>query len=174
MSRVLACLVLAGCSSMYADKAERLAKPPIKNPPKLEAVAQVDFKYVDTCTFDFHANKMTVRADHAVGHALTVEADATMDGAKGKDTKAYNSVRDAIDKYGNALRKDPYDAETTLKLALAYDRMYRKGCALAMLKRLAALDANPKFGAASQIGQVVDNDSMFKAYRNEAKNAVGR
>ena len=52
---------------------------------------------------------------------------------------AGNAVKDAVDKYRNALTKDPYNPEATVKLAEAYDLVQRKGCALAMLRRLATL-----------------------------------
>ena len=59
-------------------------------------------------------------------------------------------------------------------LALAYDKVLRKGCALAMLKRLDALAANPKFGAEPQINRVLDNESWFKPYRTDALKALGK
>ena len=62
-----------------------------------------------------------------------------------EDTAQVGLVRDAIDKYRLALQKDPYNADATLKLAVAYDKVLHKGCALAMLKRLASLASNPKF-----------------------------
>ena len=65
-------------------------------------------------------------------------------------------IRESIDKFRNALIKDPYNAEATLKLALAYDKVYRKGCALAMLKRLATLAANPRFSRTANAGDRLD------------------
>jgi hypothetical protein len=79
-----------------------------------------------------------------------------------------------VEQYRQALIADPYNAEATLKLALAYDKVLRKGCALAMLKRLDALAANPKFGAEPQINRVLDNESWFKPYRNDALKALGK
>jgi len=85
-------------------------------------------------------------------------------------------LRESIDRYRSALVKDPYNAEATLKLALAYDRVYRKGCAIAMLKRLAKLAENPKFAkpAVREIESISDNDQWFKRYRKDAISAVGR
>ena len=64
---------------------------------------------------------------------------------------------------------DAYDSMTS-------DRVYRKGCALAMLKRLSALEANPKFakGAKLAIDRVTDNAQWFKGYRKDAIAAIGR
>jgi hypothetical protein len=61
-------------------------------------------------------------------------------------------------------------------LALAYDRVYRKGCAIAMLKRLAALTVNPKYGKTANptIDSISDNGQWFKRYRKDAMAAVGR
>ena len=84
-------------------------------------------------------------------------------------------IKEAIDKYRNALIKDPYNVDATLKLAVAYDKVLRKGCALAMLKRLAALSNNPK--CASEANRNIDsidaNGQWFKGYRKEAMAAVG-
>ena len=45
-----------------------------------------------------------------------------------------------------------------------------------MLKRLAALEANPKYakGAKLSIDKVTDNAQWFKGYRKDAIAAVGR
>ena len=85
-------------------------------------------------------------------------------------------LKEAIDKYRNALIKDPFSVEATLKLAIAYDRVMRKGCAIAMLKRLAALSNNPKFApeANRNIDAIDANGQWFKGYRKDAMSAVGR
>jgi len=77
--------------------------------------------------------------------------------------------------YAKALAKDPYDADATLGLAVAYDRAWKKGCALALLKRLDTLAANPKFAGAAQrsVDRIVDHPDWFKAYRRDALRAVG-
>ena len=102
---------------------------------------------------------------------------ALQQSGKAKDPPAQAElIRVAIDKYRNALVKDPYNSEATLKLAIAYDLVYRKGCALAMLKRLASLSANPKFAkqANRNIDSVTDNTQWFKGYRKDAISSVGR
>jgi len=85
-------------------------------------------------------------------------------------------LKEAIDKYRNALIKDPYNIPATLKLAVAYDRVLRKGCAIAMLKRLAALSNNPKWTSEANrnIDAIDANAQWFKGYRKDAMAAVGR
>jgi hypothetical protein len=76
----------------------------------------------------------------------------------------------SIDKYVAAPRADPYSAAATLRLAVAYDQVRYKGCALAMLRRLHALGANTKLvpDQAQRIDDLVDNPQWFKDYRKEA------
>ncbi|MGE5182734.1 MAG: hypothetical protein ACM31C_11755, partial [Acidobacteriota bacterium] len=80
------------------------------------------------------------------------------------------------DKYRNALIKDPYNVTATLELAVAYDKVLRKGCAIAMLKRLSALSNNPKWAneANRNIDSIDANGQWFKGYRKDAMAAVGR
>ncbi|HEX4452909.1 MAG TPA: hypothetical protein VH143_18670 [Kofleriaceae bacterium] len=81
---------------------------------------------------------------------------------------------ESIEHYADALRADPYDASATLGLAIAYDHVLRKGCALAMLRRLNALSQNARISpdAKSRVAAVVDNPQWFKGYRNDALEAV--
>ena len=85
-------------------------------------------------------------------------------------------IIDGIDDYVAALRKDPFNARATLKLALAYDRVHRKGCALVLLQRLEQLAQNPKFAneAIEAIDEVEQRRKWFEAYRREALRRVGR
>ena len=84
-----------------------------------------------------------------MSNQLYTAGDTALDQSdKAKDDNMKVSLlKEAIDKYRNALIKDPYNVPATLKLAVAYDRVLRKGCAIAMLKRLAALSNNPKWSS---------------------------
>jgi len=103
--------------------------------------------------------------------------DSMVQAAKVTDPAAQaESIKVGIDRFRNALSKDPYNAEATLKLALAYDKVYRKGCALKLLARIATLEGHPSFRTAAKraADQVADSGEWFKGYRKEAIAAVGR
>jgi hypothetical protein len=169
---------VAGCQPLYGGKPEKLATPPKKKAPKEEPVAEVKIPEIEDCQADFRADPKTVRAQTSMSNQLTGEGDTALANAsKAADPAAQAGlIKDSIDKYRNALLKDPYNAEATLKLALAYDKVYRKGCAIAMLKRLAALSANPKYARSANpaIDSIGDNGQWFKRYRKDAITAVGR
>ena len=180
MGRLVAlCLVATfGCQPLYGGKPEKLTNPAKKKPPKEEAVAEVQVKEIEDCQADFRADPKQVHPQGSISSQLTGEGDTAISNSdKSKDPSAQAGlIREAIDKYRNALIKDPYNAEATLKLALAYDKVYRKGCAIAMLKRLATLSANPKFAKTANptIDSISDNGQWFKRYRKDAMSAVGR
>jgi hypothetical protein len=180
--RLGVCLALlslgVGCQSLYGGKPERLAPVPRKKAPPEAPVAEVQIKEIDECTADFRVDPKNVRRQTPLANQLTGEGDtaiANSDKAQEPSAQA-GLIKEGIDKYRNALLKDPYSPEATLKLALAYDRVYRKGCAIAMLKRLATLATNPNFARASNaaIDSISDNGQWFKRYRKDAISAVGR
>lgn len=163
---------------MYGGKPEKLIAPQKKKAPPEAAVVEAPIKMVDDCTADFHADPKNVKQQTSQSNQLTGEGDTALANSdKATDPGAQAGLlKESIDRYRSALIKDPYNAEATLKLALAYDRVYRKGCAIAMLKRLASLTANPKFAKAATGGieQISDNGQWFKHYRKDALAAVGR
>ncbi len=180
----LACVLLAGCA-MYEKKADPLRDPPRIKPSKT-ALADTDAAkeppYVDDCTVDFTATPTTKRQKPAAAK-LVASGDATLGprplGAANlpppSTPDAAKATVDAIDRYREALQKDPYDPEATLKLALAYDRVLRKGCALAMLHRLADLADSDKLGAEARpkVELVKQNGHWFRGYRLTALEAAG-
>lgn len=180
-SVVLACSLLGaatGCQQLYGGKPERLKDPSKrKKPPEPEA-AEVKIVYVEECAADFRADPKTVRPQVAMANQLVGEGETALQSSdKAKDPPSQAElIRVAIDKFRNALIRDPYNAEATLQLALAYDRVLRKGCAIAMLKRLAQLEMNPKYAppAKRAADRVTDNAGWFKGYRKDAVAAVGR
>jgi hypothetical protein len=167
-----------GCQPLYGGKPEKLATPVRKKPPKEEPVAEAPVKMIDDCTADFRADPRTARQNTSQSNDLTSQGDTALSNAdKSTDPSAQAGLyKESIDRYRNALIKDPYNPTATLKLALAYDKVYRKGCAIAMLKRLATLAANPKFSrvAGAEIDSIGDNGGWFKHYRKDALAAVGR
>ncbi|HEX7843486.1 MAG TPA: hypothetical protein VF469_38700 [Kofleriaceae bacterium] len=174
----LSALGALGCQPLYGGKPDKLPTPSKKKkPPEVEA-AEVPVKEIDDCQADFRGDAKNVRPQTSVSSQLTGEGNTALASSdKAADpAAAAGLIRESIDKYRNALLKDPYNAEATLKLALAYDRVYRKGCAIAMLKRLATLSANPKYAKAATpaIDSIDDNGQWFKRYRKDAMAAVGR
>jgi hypothetical protein len=178
----LACLILMGlfgaCQPLYGGKPERLHKLEKKKKPPEEVVGPVEIKYIDDCAANFREDPKGVRPQTGISNTLVSDGDtAIQQSGKAKDPPSQAElIRVAIDKYRNALIKDPYNPEATLKLAIAYDLVYRKGCALAMLKRLSDLSANPKYAkqANRNIDSVTDNTQWFKGYRKDAISKVGR
>lgn len=176
----LACLLLgsAGCQQLYGGKPERLKTPDKKKRPPEPVGATENVKYVEDCSANFRDDPKRVFRDKA-GSNLLVQAgdDSQAQANKVTDPAAQaETIRVSIDKYRNALQKDPYNADATLKLALAYDRVYRKGCALKLLARIATLESHPSFrtDAKRAADQVADSAEWFKGYRKEAVAAVGR
>lgn len=182
---VSACLVLvggvvgsAGCQALYGGKPEKLRNPERKKKPDDLPEQAVEVKYIDDCIANFRDDPKLVRPDTSRSNALVGDGDATLSQAtRAKEPAAQAElIKQSIDKYRGALIKDPYNQDATLKLALAYDMVYRKGCALALLKRIAALESNPRYKSMARrvADEVADTPTMFKGYRKDAVSAVGR
>ena len=183
--RVAVCVALGvgaisagGCQPLYGGKPEKLHNPEKKKAPPEAAEAAVEIKYIDDCTASFQDDPRKWHPQPQLARQLIDVGDtaiASSDKASEANAKV-GLIKDAIDKYRNALLKDPYSSDATLKLAIAYDRVLRKGCAIAMLKRLASLSNNPKFAqeANRAIDSVGDNAEWFKGYHKDAMGAVGR
>lgn len=166
---------MTGCQAMYSKPSEPLVK--IRKVPH-KAVVEVDpvIPYVDTCRTNFHGDPTRVSIDARRAVELTATGDGTIQQAETlpDPTSRAKAVKDGIGHYSNALAKDPYSAEATLKLALAYDKVYRRGCALRLLERLAALENHPKFrvSARRMVQWVTSETEWFKGYRNDALAAL--
>jgi hypothetical protein len=182
--RLLACiavssaLALAACQPLYGNKPDKLVTPSKKKkPPEVEG-PPAEVKYVEECNADFRDDPKKAHPQSGISRTLTTDGDtvlASSDKAK-EDTAKVGLIKEAIEKYRNALIKDPYNVEATLKLAIAYDKVLRKGCAIAMLKRLAAFSNNPKWAAEANrnIDAIDATPQWFKGYRKDAMSAVGR
>lgn len=183
MNRLLACLVMAcfglvACQPLYGARPEHLHRPEHKRRPPDKPDEKKPVVYVDECSTDFTGNPAAVRPQTRVSETLVDQGNASLASSdKAKDDNAkVDLLKDAIGRYRGALIKDPFNVEATLKLAVAYDRVLRKGCAIAMLKRLAELSNNPKWSneANRDIDSIDSNASWFKGYRKDAMAAVGR
>jgi hypothetical protein len=175
----LAILALGACQPLYGGKPEKLTGLQKKKKPPEEATAVAEVKYVEDCTANFRDDPKTVRFRDTSGANNLIGSgdDALVQADKATEPKSQAElIRVSIDKYRTALIKDPYSADATLKLAVAYDRVYRKGCALKLLARIASLESNPKFSreAKRAADQVNDTKEWFRGYRKDAVQAVGR
>jgi hypothetical protein len=180
--RLVTCVALAfgvsACSPLYGSKPEKLKNPERKKKPPQEEEAAPEIKYVDDCNANFSDDPKKARPQPPMSRQLFDAGESALEQSDKvkEDTMKVSLLREAIEKYRNALVKDPYNVPATLKLAVAYDRVLRKGCAIAMLKRLAALSNNPRW--ASEANRNIDaidaNAQWFKGYRKDALAAVGR
>jgi len=171
-------LGIASCKPLYGGKAEKLANPSKKKKPDDADKPPPEVKYVEDCSANFSDDPSKVRPQTPMSKQLFQQGETALDQAdraKEKNQRV-SLLQEAIDKYRNALIKDPYNVPATLKLAVAYDRVLRKGCAIAMLKRLASLSNNPKWmsEANRHIDSIDANAGWFKGYRKDAMAAVGR
>jgi hypothetical protein len=168
----------AACSPLYGGAPEKLHTPEKKKRPPEPPEAADQVKYIEDCQASFQDDPRKWHPQPTLARPLVETGDTAI--ASSDKTNEPNAkvglIREAIDKYKSALIKDPYSADATLKLAVAYDKVLRKGCAIAMLKRLASLSNNPKFAneANRSIDAVGDNAVWFKGYRKDAMQAVGR
>lgn len=172
------CFGLTACQPLYGGKPETLHHPERKKRPADAPDAPPPVVYVEDCNTDFRDDPKRVRPQEKIARELVDSGDTSLANAdKATDDQAKVGLyKDAIERYRNALIKDPFSVDATLKLAVAYDKVLRKGCAIAMLKRLAELSNNPKWSDAANrdIDSIDQNASWFKGYRKDAMAAVGR
>ena len=185
-SLVLTCVLLAsstiattGCASLYGGKPEKLKNPEKKKKPAEPPEQEVKVVYIEDCAADFRGDPTKVARQSGISSQLTGEGEtAIVSGDRAKDSASQvEFYKLGISKLSNALGKDPYNPDATLALALAYDKVNRKGCALALLKRLSQLEANAaKFGRGPKAlaDRVTDTPQWFKGYRKDAIAALGR
>jgi tetratricopeptide (TPR) repeat protein len=169
---------VAGCSPLYGGKPEKLKNPERKKRPAEVTDAAPEIKYVEECNANFSDDPKKARPQPTAARPLFDAAESALEQSDKvkEDSMKVSLLKEAIDKYRNALIKDPYNVPATLKLAVAYDRVLRKACAIAMLKRLASLSNNPKWTSEANrnIDAIDANAQWFKGYRKDAMAAVGR
>lgn len=186
LPRFFICALLAlalstptACKHPYSGKPERLRKPRPKKPKKDEAAAPVVVKergLDDKCRTNFFADPGRVKRRRArdarklakAADKLLVEAEQTDE----EDRKPI--VVDAMGRLRNALEKDPYGPFPTYKLAVAYALVGKKGCALALLERLKALQEHPPVETeATRTVKRAARDLAFDRFREDARQALG-
>lgn len=172
---VLAVLGVVACQPMYGARPQKLKTPdPLARP--VEAAGSggpVQPKLEENCGTDRAINPSSRSAKD-----LVYDADGTRrkaDKADSPDDRA-RQIAASVEQYRTALSKDPYSADATLGLAIAYDALNRKGCAMRMLTRINALAKYEPYrtAAESAADEVKANMRLFQWYRTEAERAVGR
>jgi hypothetical protein len=176
---LLATFAAAACGPLYGGKAEKLKPPAKKHRPPEADVAAAPIKYIDDCTVNFATPAVTPRGNSAARSNAEAAEQKVDESIRAEDPKAQiSAIEGAISAAKVALKADPYNANATLQLARAYDRALRKGCALALLKRLATLETATSYDfardAKSALDRVNDNPKWFSGYRKEAISAAGR
>jgi hypothetical protein len=166
---------------MYTAKPDPLSPPKIR-PDKTEVAGTdttPDPVYVEDCDVNFTA-KPTKQRKIPVAQKLVASGNVSLQNVGSTTPTTPTSAQAAVDAvtlYRDALIADPYNGEATLKLALAYDRTLRKGCALAMLKRLASLADSQNRAledeARPNLQLVKQNAHWFRGYRPIALKAAG-
>jgi hypothetical protein len=176
-----ALLMLSACQPLYGGKPESLKRLETKKRPPQEATKVAAVVYNEDCATSFFdpppPRAPAPSPGQAQGSVQTGRQSIDQARRAPDAPSKVNSIIAAIESYKAALVKDPYNAEATFYLAEAYDMVLRKGCAIALLKRLAALQTHTApvdERARSKINELMDNPSMFAGYRKDAVTAVGR
>lgn len=171
---------LGACSGPYSGSPEKLKKP-AKKPMPDEPVVVNEIKFVEECPVKFQEDPAKALQQHRSGKRAADtkvnQADELLDKAQSAtdDTAKASQTVEAISKLRSALVDAPYHAEATYKLAHAYARARRKGCAVALLKRLADLQKYNDFAAdAKRKIDEAETDPVFQPFRKDANGAINR
>jgi predicted Zn-dependent protease len=175
VAMAVAPVLTSACSGPYEGMgAEKLKKPSKKaRPPDAAPVAE-EIKYDEDCKTKFQEDNTKVRPRNAqqqidAGDQALQLVDQTPD----PQAKA-NAAVEAINKYKNALAQNPYSATATYRLAVSYALVRKKGCSLALLKRLTELQKHPDYtNEATRMINSVDDEPAFKGFHKDAMNAAG-
>jgi hypothetical protein len=177
----LALAVIGACGGLYAGAPEKVKRPTKKPEPDAVAVTAQPIKMIDDCPAKFQEDPKLGLKQHRSGERSAgqkvAQADELLDKAH---TATNDKIRagqtvEAINKLRQALLDDPYHADATYKLAHAYAITRRKGCALALLKRLNDLQKYGDFAAdAKRKIDEAEADSVFQPFRKDANSAINR
>jgi len=170
----------AGCPHHLSGPAERMKRPRPKRRPKDKpdpSKGLADLKLVEDCSANFNYDRKHHRkkrqSDRLVSQGVTLLKRAR----KERGEEQVDTYVDALMKLRSALIQDNYNANATYRLAAAYARLARKGCAIMLLKRLTQLQSHPDPRVVRTADLAINNvvtDSAFKRFRNDANSAVGR
>ena len=176
---LLVAVAMAACQPMYGAPPEKLAKPKIpvdkiKEETKPQPPAKPEL--VDVCPVDISRPAEKVARNKTAAQQRLQEGDVERERSQKEadDAEKAKHAKRSLQSYSDALVADPYHAEATLMLAVAYDAFRRKGCALRMLERIGIMRSNPALRgeAMAAADRVRTNPQWFAAYRDEAMKAV--
>ena len=160
---------------MYSEKPESLKPPKHRKHRATVGDAAASPPLVLNCTVNHVPYRSNIRREPAAAEGLVKAGNATFERAKhSTPAEAQPLVIESINAYRSALAKDPYDADATTRLAVAYDKVLYQGCALALLRRLQLLSTHPDFQIAADRNKrsVRDNTGWFERYRDEALKVI--
>jgi hypothetical protein len=179
---VAAALISIGCGGPYKGKPEKL--PKVKKSPPPEEVATdepaVEIKYDEECSAKFtdDPNKAKRSSSKAGSFIAAGNDNMSRAGTSTDPAVQVDNIVKAIEQYKKALLEDHYNPEATFNLAVAYAQVRKKGCAMKMLKRLGELATNPRLaGGQTRLDaflNLVEDESAFKPFKNDAMQAIGR
>ena len=168
---------LAACQPMYGAKPQKLRTPDELQRPTEAAGSGAPVVVVpvmdEHCGID-RTVRSSVTPTRSVAEAA---ARKSVDASREPDAKKRaHMALDAVEGFRAVLAKEPFNHQATLGLAVAYDMLRRKQCALNMLARIATLAKHPVYkDRAEQLADDVKNTPRwFVHYRTEAERAVGR
>ena len=175
----IATLAFCACQPMYGAKAPKPKDPAVgRRPPVPPEPPKAPRPTSDDCNYKVVALAKPAKVDRPRAEEAVQRGDTALGSyEKATDSKAKGQLLiDSIQQYGNALEKDPYNPEATLKLARAYDVAARKGCALRLLGRIAKLADHPVYEKKANLvlDDLENHKQWFEDYRREAMSAAGR
>ena len=180
LSALALLLAASACSGPYSNPPEKVKRPSPKAMPDEPVVTNV-IVFAEECPVKFNEDPAKAMQQHRTGKRSadqkTQQADDLLDKAQSTtvDKEKATATVEAIAKLRSALIDDPYHADATYKLAHAYARARRKGCALALLKRLDALEKYGDFASdAKRKKDEAESDPVFQPFRKDANGALNR
>jgi hypothetical protein len=141
----MAGFLAVACGGPHRGKVASLPK----GPPKTAAAVAAGPTWDDVCPTNFNADprkakKSATKARPHLGSGKQHLDVALSTSMSDKPDQHVAEALAAVDEYRAALDENHYNAEATYQLAVSYALLHKRGCALAMLKRLHTLTDNAR------------------------------
>lgn len=166
-------LVVMGCNP-YGGKPERLAKPRPQKRTDGSTVATQE-QWDDECRANFYKEPTEKRSpSSARRHHSRAQRDLTT-AERNEGPERVVAATDAINRLRKALRSDPYSVDATFALAIGYAYVGKRGCSLALLRRLNELQSHKDPEIATIARRTVKRamgEASFQPFRKEADGAL--